>query len=283
MSADSTRAAGTQPDIFTEAEAGSFSSRRPRSLRSWTLRVGSVAVVLAAWQLFAYQLDPILLPTPVAVAQAMLHELTTGTLLRAAWVSLVDVAVGFGLALLVGIGAGILMGRYRAVEEVFDPFVSFFNATPMVALVPVVIIWFGLTLWSRVFFVFILAVWSILVNTVEGIKNVNKGLMEVGTSFGLSEASIVRSISIPGAVPYMLAGVRVGLGKAIIGMIIGEYSIALAGLGGLAVAYGDAFQTARLLGVIVYTSLFGVLAVAVLQLLQRRFFPWIAGISGERR
>jgi ABC-type nitrate/sulfonate/bicarbonate transport system permease component len=283
VSAQPTTGAGTQPDILTEAEAGNLSSRRPRGLRSWALRAGSVVIVLVAWQLFAYQLDPILLPTPLAVAQAMLNELTTGSLLRAAWVSLVDVALGFGLALAVGILVGILMGRYRAIEEMLDPFVSFFNATPMVALVPVVIIWFGLSLWSRVFFVFILAVWSILVNTVEGIKNVNKGLMEVGVSFGLSEASIVRSISIPGAVPYMLAGVRVGLGKAIIGMIIGEYSIALAGLGGLAVSYGDAFQTARLLGVIVYTSLFGVLAVAILQLIQRRFFPWISGISGGRR
>ena len=281
MSADRATAVA-QPDLVTATEAGETRVRRPRGARAWVLRGVSVFAVLAAWQLFAAQLDPILLPTPVAVAQAMVTEVTTGVMLKAAWVSLVDVALGFGLALAVGLVVGVLMGRYRAVEEMLDPFVSFFNATPMVALVPVVIIWFGLTLWSRVFFVFILAVWSILVNTVEGIKNVNKGLMEVGTSFGLSEARIVRSISIPGAVPYIFAGVRVGLGKAIIGMIIGEYSIALAGLGGLAVSYGDAFQTARLLGVIVYTSLFGVLAVVALQLIQRRFFPWITGVAANR-
>jgi ABC-type nitrate/sulfonate/bicarbonate transport system permease component len=256
---------------------------RPRSWRSLALRSGSVTGVILIWQALASQLDPILFPTPLAVVQAFVKIVQQGVLVKAVTTSVLDVATGFGLALVIGIGVGILMGRYRVVEELLDPYVSFFNATPMVALIPLVIIWFGLSFWARVFFVLILAVWSILVNTVEGIKNVNRGLMEVGVSFGLSEAQIVRSISIPGAVPYILAGARVGMGKAIIGMIIGEYSIALAGLGGLAQSYGDAFQTAKLLAVIVCTSLFGVASVVVLQLIQARVFPWISGVSGERR
>jgi len=251
--------------------------------RRQALRLTSVVMVLAIWQAVGAQMDPILISTPTAVAQSFLLVLRQGVLLDAFLASFVDLLVGFGLALVIGIGVGILMGRYRVVEEVLDPYVSFFNATPLVALLPLIIIWLGISFWARVFFVFILSLWSVLVNTLEGIKNVNRGLMEVGVSFGLSESQIVRAISIPAATPYILAGVRVGLGKAIIGMIIGEMSIQLAGLGGLVQRYGDAFQTGKLLAVIVCTSLFGVVTVGVLHLVQAKFFPWVAATSGERR
>jgi len=258
---------------------------RPRMLgwRRYALRIVSVAAVLALWQAVGSQMDPILISTPAAVARSFVLILTQGVLLKAFLASAVDLVVGFGLALVIGISAGILMGRYRVVEELLDPYVSFFNATPLVALLPLVIIWLGISVWARMFFVFILSIWSVLVNTLEGIKNVNRGLMEVGMSFGLSEAQLVRAISVPGAIPYILAGVRVGMGKAIIGMIIGEMSIQLAGLGGLVQHYGDIFQTGRLLAVIVCTSLFGVVAVGILHLIQAQFFPWVTATSGERR
>lgn len=277
-----------------EAEADSLprlredaARQRPRlrklGWRGYALRIASVTAVLALWQVVGSQMDPILISTPTAVARAFVLILTQGVLLNAFLASAIDLVVGFGLALVIGISVGILMGRYRVVEEILDPYVSFFNATPLVALLPLVIIWLGISVWARMFFVFILSIWSVLVNTLEGIKNVNRGLMEVGMSFGLSEAQLVRAISVPGAVPYILAGVRVGMGKAIIGMVIGEMSIQLAGLGGLVQHYGDIFQTARLLAVIMCTSLFGVAAVGTLHLIQAQFFPWVAATSGERR
>ncbi len=274
--------AGRLPPLHEEA-ARAQPQKRKRGWRGYALRIVSVAAVLALWQAVGSQMDPILLSTPTAVARSFVLILTQGVLLKAFLASAVDLVVGFGLALVIGISMGILMGRYRVVEELLDPYVSFFNATPLVALLPLVIIWLGISVWARMFFVFILSIWSVLVNTLEGIKNVNRGLMEVGMSFGLSEAQLVRAISVPGAIPYILAGVRVGMGKAIIGMIIGEMSIQLAGLGGLVQHYGDIFQTGRLLAVIMCTSLFGVVAVAILHLIQAQFFPWVAATSGERR
>lgn len=277
---------GTDPslDVLTEAGVTGWRVWGSGRLRAdlW-LPALSVVVFLAAWQVIGSHLNPILLSTPWAIAQGFWDILVRGTLLRGLLASLEDLGVGFGLAIVAGVGFGVLMGRYRTVERVLDPYVAFMNATPMVALVPAVIIWFGVGFQARVFFVLILAVWSVLVNTVAGIKNVQRGLMEVGVSFGLSESQLVRWVSLPAAVPYILAGIRVGLGKAIVGMIIGEMDMQLAGLGGLVANYGDAFQTADLFAVIICTSIFGVIFVAVLGLAQRRWFRWISETSGGRR
>lgn len=254
---------------------------RGRDVDSWLPTI-SVLAFLGLWQAVGSSMNPILLSTPTAIAAAFVRILVKGELINGFLVSLADLGVGFGIALVVGIGIGILMGRFRRFERVLDPYVSFMNATPLVALIPVVIIWFGIGFRARVFFVFILAVWSVLVNTVAGIKNVNRGLMEVAVSFGLSESQLVRWVSIPGAAPYILAGVRVGLGKAIVGMIIGEIDVQAAGLGGLVLNYGDSFQTAELFAVILCTSIFGVLFVGVLGLIQKRWFPWIVETAGAQ-
>jgi ABC-type nitrate/sulfonate/bicarbonate transport system permease component len=275
-----------QPPLEVLTEAGAIGGRRSWRLgrrADWWLPAISVIVFLAIWQLVGSRMNPILLSTPLAVAEGLWTLLTHGTLLQGFLASLADLGVGFGLAIVVGIGAGILMGRYHTVERVLDPYVAFMNATPMVALVPAVIIWFGVGFQARVFFVFILAIWSVLVNTVAGIKNVNRGLSEVGIAFGLSEFQMVRWVSVPAAVPYILAGIRVGLGKAIVGMIIGEMDMQLAGLGGLVANFGDAFQTANLFAVIVCTSIFGVLFVGLLNVVQKRWFGWISETAGGRR
>jgi ABC-type nitrate/sulfonate/bicarbonate transport system permease component len=247
------------------------------------LRLGSVVVFLCVWQYIGSRMNPILLPQPTAVAQALGDLAFHGNLINAVWASFQDLLVGVGLAAVVGISIGIIMGRYKLLEQMLSPYVSFMNATPTVALLPVVIIWFGIGFKARVIFVFLLALWSILVNTSVGIKNVNRGLMEVAISYGLSEFQIIRGISIPAATPYILAGVRVGLAKGIVGMIIGEMDMQLAGIGGLAAIYGDSFQTARLLAVVFCSSIFAVILIIGLGVLERTRYGWISETSGQRR
>lgn len=256
--------------------------RPPRSMSDNLLRVGSVVIFLALWQIAGSRMSPILLSTPTSVAQALATLWQQSVLQSAIGDSLKDMGVGFGLAIVVGISLGILMGRFRLVEVVLDPYVSFMNATPTVALLPLVIIWFGIGFGARVVFVFLLALWSILVNTSMGIKTVDRGLMELARSYKLSELQTIRRVSLPAAVPYILAGTRVGLGKAIVGMIIGEMDMQLAGLGGLVSNYGDSFQTPKLLAVILCSSFFGVAFVFGLKLLQALAFPWISDTSGPR-
>jgi NitT/TauT family transport system permease protein len=280
-----TPTARPQPGSVGVVEPGRPEHRRllRRPLGDRWLRVTSLVVFAVAWQLYAAPKNPILLPTPIAVLNAFVDLVSNGTLTGALAGSFAELILGFGMAVIVGIGVGILMGRYHRFEVIFDPYVSFMNATPLVAFIPLLIIWVGIEFPARVIVVFLLSVWPILINTVAGIKNANRGLVEVGTSFGLSEVQLLRWVSLPSAVPYILAGTRNGIAKGIVGMIIGEMDMALAGLGGLVADFGDSFQTSKLMAVIFCTSIFGVVFVALLNFTERRRFAWIKETAGSQK
>jgi ABC-type nitrate/sulfonate/bicarbonate transport system permease component len=148
--------------------------------------------------------------------------------------------------------------------------------------IPLVIIWVGIGQQARLLFVFLITLWPILLNTVAGIRNANRGYTELGAAFGLSEGQILRRIAIPAAVPYILAGARVSAGLAIIGMIVSEMEVSLTGLGYLLITYGNSFLTGKLLAVVFVASMFGVGNVLLLKWVQRTFFPWIAGVAAEQ-
>jgi ABC-type nitrate/sulfonate/bicarbonate transport system permease component len=280
-----TETARTLPASVGEGERGTPESDRKSRWRPgdrW-LRIISVVVFALAWQLYAAPMNPILLPTPVAVLTAFVDLVSDGALVGALAGSFAELILGFGSAVVVGIGVGILMGRYHRIEVILDPYVSFMNATPLVAFIPLLIIWVGIEFPARVIVVFLLSLWPILINTVAGIKNANRGLVEVGTAFGLSEVQLLRWVSLPSSVPYILAGTRNGIAKGIVGMIIGEMDMALAGLGGLVADFGDSFQTSKLMAVIFCTSIFGVVFVVLLNFTERRRFAWIKETAGTQK
>jgi ABC-type nitrate/sulfonate/bicarbonate transport system permease component len=258
--------------------AGSGRRKRPR--RDWSdlgLPAAAIAIILGIWQLTGLFLNPILISTPATVAQDLVGMAGNGQIWVALGQSLEEMVIGLAAGLVAGIALGLIMGRYRAAETVLGPYVNFFNATPLVVIIPLVIIWVGISLQARLLFVFLISLWPVLLNTLAGIKNVNRGYVDVGTAFGFSEAQIVRHISIPAAVPYILAGVRISAGLAIIGMIVSEMEISFVGLGFLLVSLGNSFLTGQLLAVVVVTSLLGVLNVVIVKLVQAKCFPWIAG------
>jgi NitT/TauT family transport system permease protein len=241
------------------------------------LPVVSVLAFLLVWQLVGASIDPILLATPTRVAQAFWDLLTSGELAPAFGKAMVDLLLGFGLAIVVGLVIGTAMGRSPVVERLLNPYVNFFQATPLIALVPLVVIWFGVGLKARVAVTFMLAVWSIIINTASGVKETPASLIDVGRVYKLSRRQVILTIALPNAVPSIFAGLRIGLGKALIGMVIAQMEISVTGLGGLVVNYGNAFKTAYLLAAIVTASTVGVVAAAGLEVLRRWLFPWTKG------
>jgi NitT/TauT family transport system permease protein len=185
-----------------------------------------------------------------------------------------DLGIGYGLAAVVGIVIGLAMGRSPVVERMLNPYVNFFQATPLIALVPLVIIWFGVTLEARVVVVFILGVWSIIINTSTGVKETSPSLLDVGRIYKLNGLQVVRDVQLPNAVPHIFAGLRIALGKALIGVMIAQMEISITGLGGIVINYGDAFKTAYLLAGVVTASLVGVIAAVFLEVIRKRVFPW---------
>jgi ABC-type nitrate/sulfonate/bicarbonate transport system permease component len=253
---------------------------RRRLRKAEAIPLVSVVVFLAAWQFGASFANPILLPSPTAVVAGFIDLSLSGALGEAVLVSLVDLSVGFLVGAVVGIVVGTLIGRFPSFEKVMSPYVSFFMATPGIALVPLVIIWFGFGMGARIFLILFICVWPIIVNTAEGVKSHDRVLREVSRSFGLSNMQYLRWIALPGAVPSIFSGLRIGLGQAIIGMIVAQMTMELSGLGGLIVSYGNAFKTAQLMAGIVVAAAFGVIVIGVMNLLQRKIFPWVGGQRG---
>ncbi len=239
-----------------------------------TLPILSVLIFLGAWQLVGSGLNPILLATPSAVAVSFVKIVQDGSLAPAFLRAMEVLGVGFGLAAVVGIAVGVLMGRSHTADRVLSPYVNFFQATPLIALVPLIVIWFGIGFVAEVAVTFLLAVWSIIVNTSEGVRNTPDTLLDMARVYHTTERSVIRNIAMPYAVPFIFAGLRIALAKALIGVIIAEMDVSLAGLGGLIQNFGDAFETAQLMAAIITSSLVGVIGTVVLELLRRRIAPW---------
>jgi ABC-type nitrate/sulfonate/bicarbonate transport system permease component len=252
-----------------------------RSLE-WLAPVAAILAVLAAWQWSGLYLNPILISTPAEVARDLYDLFTSGVIYQPLLESLEEMAIGGAAGLLAGIALGVLMGRYSAAEIVLSPFVNFFNATPLVVVIPLVIIWVGIGERARLLFVFLITLWPVLLNTLAGIRNAQRGYGEVGLAFGLSESQLLWKVTLPAAVPFILAGARISAGLAIIGMIVSEMEVSLTGLGYLLITYGNSFLTGKLLAVVLIASLFGVGNVLLLKWVQARFFPWIAGLAAEQ-
>ena len=247
------------------------------------LPIVSVVVFLILWQAFGSTVNPILLATPTAVGHAFVEITKDGSRGPAFLHAMAVLASGFALAAVVGIGLGILMGRSEAAHRVLNPYVSFFQATPLIALTPLVVIWFGIDFQAEVSITFLLAVWSIIINTEEGIRNTPQNLLDMARIYQASRWSVIRNIAVPFAIPYIFAGLRIGIAKGLVGVIIGEMDISLKGLGGLIQNYGDAFQTAQLMAAIISSSLVGVLGTVVLEIIRRRIAPWAEHVNVKGR
>ncbi len=238
------------------------------------LPIASVLIFGLVWQYIGMHTNPILFTTPVKVGQAFWDLLRTGQLWPAFYGALRDLGIGYGLGAVVGIVVGIAMGRSPVVERMLNPYVNFFQATPLIALVPLVVIWFGVNLQARVAVVFILSVWSIIINTSTGVKDTSPALLDVGRIYKLNPLQVVGNVQLPSAVPHIFAGLRIALGKGLIGVMIAQMEISVTGLGGIVVNYGNAFKTAYLLAGVVTASLVGVIAAMLLEVIRKRVFPW---------
>lgn len=276
-------AVSTDPDMTAGRRA-----RAPISHRIWrsarrALPLASVLVFLLIWQLVGERTNPILLSTPTNVAHAFGTMWSQGILVPAFLHAMAVLGTGLGLAAVIGVALGVLMGRNATFYSVFSPYVAFFQATPLVALVPLMVIWFGIGFKAEVAVTFMLAVWSIIINTTEGVRNTPVTLLDMARLYHVKERSVVRHIALPNALPYIFAGFRIALAKGLIGVIIAEMDVTLKGLGGLAENYGSSFQTAFLLATIITSSCVGVIGALILDLLRRRIAPWAAKSDVARK
>ncbi|HEY2986769.1 MAG TPA: ABC transporter permease [Candidatus Binatia bacterium] len=208
------------------------------------------------------------------VLEAMWAAARTGELWKHVYVSLIEFLLGFGLAAAAGIFVGFVTGTSARMREYLEPLITALYATPLVALIPFYILIFGIQLASKVALVFTIAVFPMIINTQAGILSVERNLLDVASSFRASPRQIFFKVQVPAAIPFIISGLRLGVGRALTGVVVGELFFATAGLGFMISIAAQGFDTPRvLLGVLIF-SLAGVLAIGLLQTIEKRMAPW---------
>jgi ABC-type nitrate/sulfonate/bicarbonate transport system permease component len=251
-----------------------FSSVR----RMLSSRVGSqtavLAVLIGCWEVIGRSVQSPLLPPLTAILAAWLDLIFAKTFQRDLGISLVTMAIGFFLALVSGILLGITMARYRTVEKLLDPYMNALMSSPITALVPIIMLIFGSQLAARVVIVFLFSFFAICVNTLTGVKNADRALVEMVRSFGANDHQITKVVALPGALPMVLQGVRLSIARAVGGVLIAELLMALSGLGYQLSTYGAAFLTAHVYAIVGTITLIAWLLSETVRILERRLTNW---------
>jgi NitT/TauT family transport system permease protein len=261
---------------FTEKKASHRNTLLP-----WITTPVLVLLLLLSWHLYVTiaNVSAFILPAPAKVWDAWMDMLTSSRAWRHTWLTVYVTLVGFGWALLIGVGLGVLLGRMRWLELTLNPFIVATQVIPKVALLPLFVVWFGFGNTSKVIVAAILAFFPILTNTVLGVKSVDMGHRDVMTSLNATRWQIFRRLELPSSLPYILTGMEVGIVLAIIGAIVGEYLGGNAGLGFMLVSKMNGYETDGLFAVIIQMTLLGFFFYFATGALRRLLIPWHQSVN----
>jgi sulfonate transport system permease protein len=250
--------------------------KRRRALQTLAIRVVSVIAVLALWQLVGSGIDPVLFTTPTAVARAAYDMIRSGELWNYLWPSLVIFTVGLTIAAIIGIATGLLLARYWVLDVALGVYITFLYSIPSVALVPLIVLWAGFESTAKIIVLFLFAFFPMAINTYQGVKNVDQRLIEVGRSFRCSERQLWANIVLPGALPFIVTGLRLAVGRGLIGMVLADQYTAISGIGYLIVRAAATYEVDKMFVPIVTLGILGITLTALLRVLEQRIAPWTA-------
>jgi ABC-type nitrate/sulfonate/bicarbonate transport system permease component len=239
------------------------------------IRVISLVAVLGGWEYFGRQTNPVLFTYPTAVAAAAAKMIASGELWQYLSQSLVVLAAGFAVAAIFGIALGLVMARLWVVDIALDTYITALYSIPSVALVPVLVLWIGFETSAKIAVVFLFTFFPIVINTYQGVKNVDAHLIEVGRAFRCSERQLWSHIVLPAAVPFIVAGLRLAIGRGLIGMVLADLYTAITGIGYLIARYASIYRTDAMFVPIVTLGILGISLTGVLRFVERRLAPWM--------
>ena len=259
-------------DLAAEQQAARVRARAVQ--RRWTIaqiaiRVVSLAVVLSAWEYLGRNTNPILFTYPTAVAAAAAKMIASGELWKYLSQSLIVLFAGLGLATVFGIALGLIMARFWVVDVALDTYITALYSIPSVALVPVLVLWFGFEITAKIAVVFLFTFFPIVINTHQGVKNVDNRLTEVGRAFRCSERQLWIHIVLPAAVPYIVTGLRLAIGRGLIGMVLADLYTAIIS------RYASTYRTDAMFVPIAALGLLGISLTSLLRFIEKRVAPWM--------
>jgi len=264
----------TSSDAPLRGPAGlpSFFERHERLLVGGATLLGFLLVWEAAFR-FSW-VNPVFISSPLMVLAAASEVFASAEFRGDLAISGTEFLVGYLMAIAVGVPFGLAVGWYRRLYFATSPFIHTLNTIPRITLLPIIIIWFGIGIWSKIIVVFLGAVIPILISTCAGVRTSEERFLRVGRSFGATPGRMFRTIVLPGTVPFIFTGLKYGSGRALLGVIVGELYAATAGIGYFIASAGNAMQTDKVLvGVLVVVAA-GLVTMEGLNRIERRFDVW---------
>ncbi|MEQ9811881.1 MAG: ABC transporter permease [Azospirillaceae bacterium] len=252
------------------------SSRHWSELRSarWGVRLATLAVFLGAWQWAGDDSLALLFPTFTRTLETFIGLVADGSLPLALLITNQTLVAGFGMAVIIGVTIGVLSARVPIVDRVVSPYFNLLVAVPIIALVPVVQALMGLSFQARMTIVALFALPYIVINSAVAVRRVDPALVEMARSYGAGRLAVLREVVLPASVPGIMTGIRIGLGQALIGMVVAELTIVGAGVGSLIVEMQGRFRVAPVLAVAITVVLQGVILITLAEWLERRLSRW---------
>jgi sulfonate transport system permease protein len=256
------------------AERASAERRRRAALHNLVIRLVSLAIFLALWQVAAMNVDPVLFTSPSKVAVAAVDMVASGELWASLWPRLIVLLMGLSLAIVFGTLLGLALARFHILDVGLTVYITFLYSIPSVALVPLIVLWAGYETTAKVIILFLFAFFPMVINTYQGVKAVDPKLLEVGHAFRCSEKQLWTNIVLPGALPFIVTGIRLAVGRGMIGMVLADLYTAISGIGYLIVRTASTFQVDKMFVPIVTLGLLGVTLTALLRFVETRVAPW---------
>ena len=268
--------------LHADIAAGDIETPGPslrRRLEPAMLGSASIILLLVVWEALPrlIPLSPgtkLFFTTPSQIVGTLWRLFATGAIWTPLGVSASAFAVGLVLSIAVGLPLGVLIGRSRTLNAMLDPFITAFNATPRLVFLPLLMLWFGLGLEMKVVIVFIGALFPILINTYEGVRNADRTLINVVRSFGASEWDVARLVVVPNSMPYIIAGLRLAIGRAVLGVVVAEFFGSESGLGVMMVQAAGRYQVDVVFSGLIVFAVLSLAMTAMVQVLENRLSLW---------
>lgn len=237
--------------------------------------------MLVAWQAVVELgfVKKVLLSSPTLIFQAAVKDISSGAIWPHLQASGTEFVVGFAVALAIGVPLGLLLGSFRRLNYLLDPWLSAIYATPTVALIPLIVLIAGIGLTSKVIVVFLEAIFVITVSTMTGVRAADARHLDIARSFNASAGITFRTVTLPTSVPFILTGIRLGVGRALVGVVVSEFIASNVGIGFYISFNGSIFNSARVFFGIILLGLFGITLGELLRFVERRFDRWRPSIN----
>jgi len=248
-------------------------------IESMALGTAVIVLLLIIWEFLPYfvpmkQGTRLFFTVPSRILATLWQMFASGSIWAPLGVSATAFAIGLALAIAAGLPLGILLGRSNTLNAMFDPFITAFNATPRLVFLPLLMLWLGIGVWSKVAIVFLGALFPLLINTHEGVRNADKLLINVVRSFGAKEWDVARLVVIPNSLPFIVVGLRLAIGRAILGVVVAEFFGAQDGLGVLMVRAASSFNVDVVFaGLIIFAAL-SLIMTGLVKLVEERINRW---------